>query len=329
MVTLFTLFLSIVFASALCSMSEAALLSLPLMRARILNEEKRPNSKDLLFIKENITDTIAAIVLMNNAINIVGSIFIGQQVVLRFGNQWLGIASTVITFTIIIVSEMIPKMIGERYKINLSLFFAKPIRWLVWLLRPLVFLLLAITKPFVRAPKIPRATEDEIRMMLKLGRAEGTVEMDEEVLCNRVFKLNDVRAAQIMRPMEQICALPADKTLAEAKDDIINFRFSRIAVYDKDPLDIVGTVQHRLLLSELAKDNYQAKIRDFMTKPIFVDSMTKADALLEKFQLYHQHLFIVQDARGKDIGLVTMEDVLEELFGEIYDEKDAVKQRAG
>jgi CBS domain containing-hemolysin-like protein len=327
MVTLFTLFLSIIIASALCSMSEAALLSLPLMRARILNEEKRPNSKDLLFVKEHITDTIASIVFMNNVINIIGSIFVGQMVVVRFGNQWLGVASTIITFTLIIVSEIIPKMIGERYKTNLSLFFAKPIRWLVWLLRPLVFLIIMITKPFVQAPKIPRATEDEIRMMLKLARDEGSVEMDEEVLCNRVFKLNDVRAAQIMKPMEQICALPADKMLTEVKEEIINFRFSRIAVYDKDPLDVVGTVQHRLLLCELAKDNYQAKVRDFMTKPVFVDAMTKADALLEKFQLYQQHLFIVQDAKGKDIGLVTMEDVLEELFGEIYDEKDAVKPK--
>ena len=162
-------------------------------------------------------------------------------------------------------------------------------------------------------------------MMLKLGRAEGTVEMDEEVLCNRVFKLNDVSAMQIMKPMNQIYALPAEKTLADVKDDIINSRFSRIAVYAKDPLDIVGTVQHRILLREIAKDNYQAKVRDFMVDPIFVNRFTKADTLLEKFQAYHQHLFIVQDSKGKDVGLVTMEDVLEELFGEIYDEKDVIK----
>jgi putative hemolysin len=184
-----------------------------------------------------------------------------------------------------------------------------------------------ITKPFVHTRQLPRVTEDEIRMMLKLARVEGTVEMDEEVLCNRVFKLNDVRAVQIMKPMDQIYALPADKTLAEVREDIINSRFSRIAVYDKDPLDIVGMVQHRILLREIAKDNYNAKVRDFMTDPIFVNWFTKADALLEKFQVYHQHLFIVQDAKGQDVGIVTMEDVLEELFGEIYDEKDIIKPK--
>jgi len=167
-------------------------------------------------------------------------------------------------------------------------------------------------------------TEEEIKMMLKLGRSEGTVEMDEELLCNRVFKLNDLRAVQIMKPIDQIYALPADKTLQEVKEAIINSKFSRIAVYDKNPLDFIGITQHRVLLREIAKDNYQAHVRDFMTEPIFVDWLTKADTLLEKFQAYHQHLFIVQDSKGRDIGLVTMEDVLEELFGEIYDEKDVV-----
>ena len=321
------LFLSIIIFSGLCSMSEAAILSLPLVRARILHEEKRQHSKDLLYVKENITYAIASIVIVNNAINIVGSIFVGQQVTLRFGNQWLGVASTVLTFSIIVASEIIPKTIGERYKIRLSLFFAKPIRLLLWTFRPLVVLIIQMTKPFVADNKLPRVTEEEIRMMLKLARVEGTVEMDEEVLCNRVFKLNDVRAMQIMKPMDQIYALPAHKTLADVKEDIINSRFSRIAIYDKDPLDIVGTVQHRILLREIAKDNYQSHVRDFMREPIFVNWFTKADALLEKFQAYHQHLFIVQDSKGKDVGLVTMEDVLEELFGEIYDEKDVIKPK--
>jgi len=309
-------------------MSEAAILSLPMIRVRVLLDQKRKHSNDLFYIKENITHTIASIVIVNNAINIVGSIFVGQQITVRFGNQWLGIASTVLTFSIIVISEIIPKTIGERYKAPLSLYFAKPLRILVWLFKPLVAAIMQTTKPFVNDSKLPRVTEEEIKMMLKLGRAEGTVEMDEEVLCNRVFKLNDVRAIQIMKPMEQIFALPANKSLADVKEDIINSRFSRIAVYDKDPLDIVGTVQHRILLREIAKDNYQAKVRDFMVDPIFVNWFSKADDLLEKFQLYQQHLFIVQDSKGKDVGLVTMEDVLEELFGEIYDEKDVIQPKS-
>jgi len=325
MITVVILFISIIFLSALCSMSEAAILSLPLVRARILYEQKRKHSKDLLYIKENITHVITSIVIINNVINIVGSIFVGQQVASRFGSQWLGVACTVLTFSIIVVSEIIPKTVGERHKVALSLVLAKPLRVMMWFFQPMVDLLMNMIKTFIKEPKLPKVTEDEIKMMLKLGRVEGTVEMDEEVLCSRVFKLNDVRAVQIMKPIEQIYALPANKALAEVKAAVINARFSRIAVYDKDPLDIVGMVEHRILLREIAKDNYQAYVRDFMVDPIFVNWFMKADALLEKFQAYHQHLFIVQDAEKKDVGLVTMEDVLEELFGEIYDEKDIFK----
>ena len=322
MVILLLLFAGVVVASGLCSMSEAAILSLPFVRARILVDQGKKHAKDLLSLKENIDVTLAAIVIVNNAINIIGSIFVGQMVTNLFGNNWLGLASTVITFTIIVASEIIPKTIGERYKTTLSLLVARPVCILVWMMRPLINVIIFLARPFFTGRRLPKVTEDEIKMMLKLGRDAGTVEMDEEVLCNRVFKLNDLKAYQMMKPMDQIYALPANKTLREVKDAIIDSRFSRIAVYDKDPLDFVGIVQHRILLREIAKDNYDVPVRNFMTRPIFVSHLTKADALLEKFQAYRQHLFIVQDAKGKDVGLITMEDVLEELFGEIYDEKD-------
>jgi len=327
MFEIFLLFFGVIVASGVCSMSEAAILSLPFVRSRILLEEKRKNSRDLFYIKENISLAIASIVIVNNAVNIVGSIFVGQLVVQKFGNQWLGITSTVLTFSIIIAAEIIPKTIGERFKVPISLFFAKPIRIIIWIFRPMVGLIIKLAKPFVSAQKLPKVTEEEIKMMLKLGRDSGTVEMDEEVLCNRVFKLNDLRAYQIMKPIDEIYSLSANKTLAEVRDAIINSRFSRIAVYDKDPLDVVGVVQHRILLREIAKDNYNAHVREFMVKPIFVNWFTKADTLLERFQAYRQHMFIVQDVNGKDVGIVTMEDVLEELFGEIYDEKDVKPKR--
>ena len=329
MLTILITVLIILVGSAICSMAEAALLSLPFVRARLLFEKKRPNSKDLLYLKDNISDTIGMIVILNNTINIIGSMFIGQQVAAKFGNHWLGPVSGVLTFLIIIVSEIIPKAVGERFKIPLSLFFAKPVRWLLVIFRPFVKGVLNAAHPLLKRHHVPKITEDEIKMMLKLARVEGTVEMDEEVLCSRVFKLNDTRAFQIMKPIEQIYALPADQTLAEFKETIINCQYSRIVIYDKDPKDIIGMVQHVTLLREIAKDNYQASVRDFIVKPIFVDWHAKADALLEKFQKHSQHMFIVQDVQGKDVGIVTMEDVLEELFGEIYDEKDQQKPRSG
>jgi len=316
------LILCILVASGISSMIEAAILSLPLIKARILNENKRKGSRNLLLIKEDIHTAVATIVIINNAINIIGSIFVGRMVTAMFGSQWLGMASAVFTFFIILISEVIPKTIGEHYKVSISLASAKPLRVIIFMLKPVVSLVVFGASFFKRKSTLPKVTEEEIKMMLKLGKKEGTVEVDEEVLCNRVFRLNDLKASQMMKTMDKVYGLSSDKQLIDAKDEIMDSPYSRIIVYKKDPSDIVGICQQRILLKELTKDNYNAELKEFMTRPIFVGEEERADMLLEKFQAYHQHLFIVRDKSGKNAGIISMEDVLEELFGEIYDEKD-------
>ncbi|MCK4860073.1 MAG: HlyC/CorC family transporter [Candidatus Omnitrophica bacterium] len=323
MANLITLIISVLVLSGLCSMTEAAILSLPLIKARILFEQKQKGAKALLFIKENIHLVVGTIVILNNVINIMGSIFIGQMVTHIFGSRWLGVASALMAFAIIIISEAIPKTIGEHYKVQISLASAKPLHVLMWLLRPLVGILALATNPFRNKSILPKVTEEEIKIMLKLGRKAGTVETDEETLCNRVFKLNDLRASQMMKPIENIYALEANKSLSEIKEMIINSPYSRIAVYEKNISNIIGICQHRRLLAEIAKDNYNVKVKNFISRPIFVDENERADNLLEKFRAYHQHLFIVQNGKKQNIGILTMEDVLEELVGEIYNEKES------
>lgn len=323
MISLVILIIAILFLSGVCSMVEAAILSLPFVKARILFEQKRKGAKTLLFIKENIHLAVATIVILNNAVNIVGSIFVGQRVTDMFGSRWLGIASALITFAIIVISEVIPKTIGEHYKARVSLLSAKPLHYLIWLFRPLVGVLVLASSPFKGKSRLPKVTEEEIKIMLRLGRVAGTVETDEETLCNRVFKLNDLKASQMMKPIGNIYALQADMSLSEAKEAIINSPYSRIAIYEKGISNIVGICQQRTLLKEIAQDNYGVKVNDFISMPIFVGDNEKADKLLEKFQAYHQHLFIVQNSAKQNIGILTMEDVLEELFGEIYDEKES------
>jgi len=329
MLVLLILIISVLFLSGICSMVEAAILSLPLIRARILFEQERKGSKTLLFIKENIHLAVATIVILNNTINIVGAIFVGQMVIYLFGSRWLGVASAIITFAIIIISEVIPKTVGEHYKVAISLFSARPLHWLMWLLKPIVGILIITANPFRRKTNLPKVTEEEIKIMLRLGRVAGTVEVDEETLCNRVFKLNDLKASQMMKPLENIYALEANISLQDARDRIISSPYSRIIVYEMGDISkIVGICSPRVLLREIATDNYTSLVKDFMSRPIFVNEEERADSLLEKFQAYHQHLFIVQDSKKQNIGILTMEDVLEELFGEIYDEKDHVAKKA-
>jgi CBS domain containing-hemolysin-like protein len=324
MTAMIFLLMCVLFGSGLCSMVEAAILSLSLVRARILFDQKRKGSKDLLFVKENINASIATIVILNNAINIIGAIFVGRQALRLFGSQWLGVSSAALTFLIIVVSEVIPKTIGEHYRVSVSLSSAKILRAVVWTLAPVTRVLMMAANLFKSKKLVPKVTEDEIKIMLKLGRDAGTVEVDEEDLCNKVFKLNDIKAFNIMKSMDKIFALASGQKLSEVKEAVLNSRYSRIAVYDKDISNIIGISQQRVLLREIARDNYDAKVGDFVSRPIFVSENEKADSLLNKFQAYHQHLFIVRDKSGKNIGIISMEDVLEELFGEIYDEKDKI-----
>jgi CBS domain containing-hemolysin-like protein len=303
-------------------MTEAAILSLPFVRARILRETKRKGSRDLLFVKEHIHSAVATIVILNNAVNIIGAVFVGQVVSGVFGNQFLGVFSAVLTMAIIVISEVIPKTIGEHYKVPISLASAKIVRIFMWVFKPVVKAIGLLTYPFSRKRRRHWVTEEEIKILLRLGRDAGTVELDEETLINRVFKLNDLKADQMMKPIDNIYALDGDKTILDEKERIMSSPYSRIAVYDKDRAKIVGTCQQRVLLREIANDNYNTPVKHFMSKPIFVNENEKADDLLDKFRSYHQHLFIVRNKEGKNIGIITMEDVLEELFGEIYDEKD-------
>jgi CBS domain containing-hemolysin-like protein len=223
---------------------------------------------------------------------------------------------------IIVLGEVIPKAIGERFKNPIALLVAKGVRWLTELLQPFVKASASVLKFWTPDLKSSRVTQEEIMMMLQIGRDAGTVEIDEAELCNRVFRLKDIRAAHIMKPLREAYMLPANQTLKEVKEKIIASPYNRIVVFDQNASHIVGIVQHRMLLREIARDNDSVKISQLMLKPIFVNHMMKLDALMEKFQTFHQHLFLVRDNLGKNIGLVSMEDVLEELFGEIYDEKD-------
>lgn len=284
---------------------------------------------DLLFVKENIHSAVATIVILNNAINIIGAVFVGQMAAKLFGNQFLGIFSAVLTMAIIIIAEVIPKTIGEHHKAAVSLASAKILRILMWIFKPAVKSMALLMVPFRRKAKEPWVTEEEIKILLRLGRAAGTVELDEEALINRVFKLNDLDARHMMKSMENIYALDGTRTLLEEKEHIINSPYSRIAIYEKNPANIVGISRQRVLLKEIANDNYNVQVKKFMSKPVFADENEKADGLLEKFRSYHQNIFIVRNKQKKNIGIITMEDVLEELFGEFYDEKDASSKKPG
>jgi putative hemolysin len=177
-----------------------------------------------------------------------------------------------------------------------------------------------ITDRFGATRKI--VSEEELQILSRIGHLEGEIEKDERDMIARVFALNDVAAKKIMTPRTVIYALDAEKTVGELATEIYNLQFSRLPVYSGDLDNIVGVCNRVDLLIALAKDNKDARVESFVQEAIYVAENTKADELLPLFQKQRYHLAVVQDEFGGTSGVVTLEDVVEQLVGEIVDETD-------
>ncbi|MFH7242771.1 MAG: hemolysin family protein [Spirulina sp.] len=308
--------------SALCSGSEVALLSVPILKAQQLAESKKPPALALLAIRQRVNRPIATIVILNNLFNIVGSVLIGGIAATVFNDALLGVFTGVLTFLVILFGEIFPKILGERYAIPIALAIAIPIRGITWLFTPIVIALERVTAPFVSAGNRPSTNEAEIKLMATIGHQEGIIEADESEMIRRVFRLNDTKSIDIMTPRVALTHLPGDLTIAEAQDKIFNSQHSRILVSDTDIDHILGLVMKHDLLAALIQGQGQQLVRDVVRPVRFISETERADKLLQEFQTAREHLAVVVDEYGGVSGVVTLEDVLEVLTGEIVDETD-------
>ncbi|MBE9047774.1 HlyC/CorC family transporter [Pleurocapsales cyanobacterium LEGE 10410] len=312
----------VLFGSAFCSGTETALLSISPIRVRQLAQSKKPSALALASIRLHINRPIATIVILNNIFNIVGSITIGSLTSKVLGDAWLGIFSGVLTFLIIIFGEIVPKTLCQRYAEPVCLFVAIPIKFLTIIFTPLVWLVEHVTAPFVQGKNIPTTNEAEIKFLTNIGFQEGVIEDDEAEMIQRVFQLNDLNASDLMTPRIIITYLKSDRTLNECQAEIIKSQHTRILVINETIDDVTGLVLKDELLTAMIEGNGDRLI-DTLKRPVhFVPETNRADKLLKVFQENREHLAVVLDEYGGVAGVVTLEDVLEVLTGEIVDETD-------
>lgn len=327
--------LAVLSASAACSCSEVALFSVPALKVRQLAQSGRPAALALLKIRQNMARPIATIVVLNNIANIVGSIVVATVATRMLGDRWLGLISGVLTLLIIVGGEIVPKTLGERYAEPVALAVAQPVTLLTLLLTPLTWLVLQLTAPFTRGRSSFTTNEDEIRLLTEIGGEEGMIEARESEMIQRVFTLNDMPAWELMTPRVALTYLDDDLTLDEARAEIIASPHSRIIVMGEDVDDVIGIALKDELLTALVEGQGSRPVRDFVREVDFLPESVHADKLLRYFQDSHRHLAVVVDEYGGVEGVVTLEDVLETLTGEIVDETDrtadmraAARQRA-
>ena len=322
MLQLLIVVIFVISGSALCSGIEAALFSVSTLKVRQLAQSKNPSAVALLAIRENMNRPIATIVVINNVFNIVGSIITGSIAREVLGSNLLGLFSGVLTFLIIICAEIIPKTVGERYAETISLLIAMPLAALTLIFTPLVWVLENITAPFTRGKKQPTTNKAEIMLLADIAHQEGIIERDEAQMIQRVFQLNELTAADLMTPRTILTYLRGNLTLAEAKADIIASQHTRIIVINQNIDEVIGVALKQNLLTAMVEGRKNQQLGTLTRKVGFVPETIRADRLLRNFLEAREHLAVVVDEYGNVSGVITLEDVLEVITGEIVDETD-------
>ena len=313
--------------SAFFSSSETAFLSCRKIRIRHLMEEGNKKAGLIHKMMEEPDKLVAAIVIGNNIVNVAASAIATSLAIGIFGNEGIGIAIGVMTFLILLVGEITPKGVAVKNAERLSLAFAKPLYYLTKVLSPVATVLTAITKGVLRLlggtlDRSPFLSEEEFKTLLTVAEEEGSLEESERERLYNVFEFSDTVAKEVMTPRTDMVCLDIQASLDEARDIAVKTGYSRIPVYEENVDHITGILYAKDLLQH-ADNTY--KLQDILREPYFIPETKKVDELLQEMQKSKIHLAIVVDEYGGTAGIVTIEDLVEEIVGEIFDEYDVTR----
>ena len=311
--------------SFLCSILEAVVLSIP--NTQVAVWQKDSDRRGALWTKLKADDAVkplTAILTLNTIAHTMGAAGVGSEVNKEFGNEYLTIASIILTLAVLFLSEIIPKTLGTAYWKQLSLFTGV-------VLNSIVLVLFFIIAPIQWMKKVlPSAdgqlvTRDDLAALADLGEEEGALMEDEETVIHNLLRLREIPIADVMTPRVVVTALQQGMTVREVLDEFPVLRFSRMPVYVESIDDIQGVVIRSELLVAASRDEWERTIDEFMKPVEFLTTTQSVDAALDVLLERRQQFAVVQDEFGGTSGILTMEDVLETLLGEeIVDELDEV-----
>lgn len=308
---------------------ETAFISLGRVRLRRMIEEDRKNAELIKKLKDDPHKLISTLLIGNNLVNIAASAFATSIAIKLYGDAGIGIATGVMTFAVLVFGEITPKTIAMSNSEKICAFAAPLIYFLGKLLKPVIWLSDLLTKKltsiFGKENKGPMITEEEIKSFVSIGEEIGSIEKDEKEMIHNIFEMNDTEIKEIMVPKINILYVKSDKKIREVLDDIIKSGHSRVPVYNESEENFVGVIYTQDIMKEISKSRFSSTVGSIMRKAYFVPETKKADSLLQEFQRKKIHIAMVVNEYGEVTGLITLEDVLEEIVGEIYDETDEVK----
>jgi CBS domain containing-hemolysin-like protein len=312
--------------SFLCSVMEAVLLSVtPSFVAH--TEKRQPHlGTRLRALKRDVDRPLAAILSLNTIAHTVGAAGAGAQAVAVFGDAWVGVISAVLTFLILVVSEIIPKTLGAVYWRQLTPWVVRllvPTTWLMW---PLVKMAQGLTRLMARGRQHEIVSREELTALADLGARHGVVREEELRILKNLFRLGKLQVRDVMTPRTVVFALPASQTVAETLELHPEIRFSRLPIYGRNRDDVRGFVLKHDVLLGAAEGRGDTPLTELSRPLEAVSEELSLRGLFERLIELSSHIALVVDEYGGTAGIVTLEDVVETLLGlEIVDESDAVQ----
>lgn len=310
------------FFSFLCSVAEAVLLSItpPYIEGQ---KERKPKLAALLkrLKQDNVDQSLAAILTLNTITHTVGAIMAGAKATVVFGSTWFGLFSAVMTLLILFLSEIVPKTIGAIYWVKLvrpSIFFVNS---LIMALYPIVWMSEKLTKFISHGKDIHIFSRTEFLAMARIGGQTGHLSDNESLIISNLFRFSQTQVREVMVPRPRMVALDIEQDRAKILKVVLDSQYSRFPVYRSEIDNVLGFVHAKDLLSA-AVQTPDFDLGSLLRPPIFVPEGKRIHALLRDLQDGHIHMAMVVDEYGSLSGLVTTEDLLEELVGEIVDEHD-------
>jgi CBS domain containing-hemolysin-like protein len=313
--------------SALCSVLEAVLYSVPGSHLEVLQKKGVKAGFILQEMRGNISGPIAAILTLNTVANTMGAAVAGASAAVLFGEAGLAWFSVAFTVIILIFSEILPKTIGVAYSRELAPWIALPLKIMVKILTPAILFCHMLTRLIPRTSETALASADEVRAIAALGLRSGSIDSQEEKVIVNILELKKKSVIDAMTPRPVTFILDGSLTVDEANQHQEAWeRHSRVPVYRKNPNEITGIVLRKdLLLAAMAGRN--AASLESLANPVhFVPESAPLSRVLVDFFEKHQHLFVVVDEYGSFTGVISLEDVIEEIMGrEIMDESDQIR----
>ncbi|WP_138432142.1 CNNM domain-containing protein [Fodinibius saliphilus] len=312
--------------SFLCSLLEATLLSVSHSYIAIMERKGVRTGKLLRRYKEDIDRPLSAILSLNTIAHTVGAAGVGAQAQIVFGDSYVAISSAVLTFLILVLSEIIPKTIGATYWRNLAPFAARTLRILMVSLYPLVVMSQAITRWLSDDNNLPSFSREEFGALADLGVEEGVFEEEESRIFKNLIRFNSLRVKDIMTPRTVVVGFEEDLEIGDVSDNVEQLHFSRLPVYGKERDEITGYVLKNDLLLMMARGETDQKLKELKRDILIVPEMMPLQDFFERLMKKQEHIAIVVDEYGGFAGVVTMEDLVETLLGmEIIDEVDNIE----